>query len=290
MERVSIILVNYKNPKDTLELLMELRHLTYENYEVVLVDNGADINREDLFRNILPKVNFVRSIENLGFAGGVNLGVSHAKGNLILLLNNDTNVNPSFLEPMVDLIQSDSKIGMVSPRIIFADGSEKLQYAGASTIHPILGRGRKVGYGEQDDLKFHSVHETGLGNGACMLIKRKVLQDVGGVPEDYFMYYEEHDMCQRAKKFGWKTFYCGATYIHHKQSMSLGAGSPIKTYYLHRNRVLYMKRFTSGIQRIAFLVYYSTICLPQSLIKRIANKQWSHAAQIIKAYRWNLTH
>src|SRR5690606_29125112 len=135
----------------TLEMLRSLQHIRYTNIEIVVVDNGS---KEDpsAIRQQFPQVKLVRSLDNLGFAGGNNLGVTASKGKYLLFLNNDTEVDSDFLGPLVEAFENDPGLGVASPKIIFYQSKDKktIQYAGSTGINPYTGRGAKIGSSEQD--------------------------------------------------------------------------------------------------------------------------------------------
>lgn len=285
---VSIVIVNYKEPRDTLALLTSLQNVRYSNFEIVLVDNGAEVDRAPLFKSYFSTVNVYSVTKNLGFAGGANLGIRKSKGEFVLLLNNDTIVPSDFLEPLVQLFQQDAEIGMVSPKIKFYDNPELIQYAGASQIDLFIGRGQKFGYGKKDIGQYDHVKPTGLCNGACMMIRKKVFEDVGLLSELYFMYYEEHDFCLRAKRLGWKAYYAGNTNILHKQSMSIGKSNPLKLYYQNRNRIIYMRRFSKGISLVLFYCFLIVFQIPSKVLKHLIQGQFVQIKYLFKAVTWNI--
>ena len=285
---VSIIIVNYKDPSDTLDLLNCLAEITYSNFETIIVDNGTDVDRTEQFQSRLGGVKVYNTTENLGFAGGVNVGITKASGDYILLLNNDTIVESGFIEPMVETLNVHKEVGMLSPRILFHDGSNTIQYAGATNISSWLGRGKKIGFGRIDSLEFSQSKETGLCNGACLMIRKNVIDDVGSFSEDYFMYYEEHDFCLRAKRYGWKAFYVANSRIYHKQSRSMGRENPLKQYYLSRNRILFMRRFSKGFSLFFFYCYYTLLQLPVSVTRHLLKGQMASAKYVFKGLIWNI--
>lgn len=289
LPRVSIVTVNYRQPEVTCDLLRSLCDLTYPDLEVILVDNGMVEDQTARFESCAPAgTRIILSEENLGFAGGANLGIRQSTGSLILLLNNDTVAPPGFLEPMVELMASDERIGMISPKIYFYDQPDVLQFAGATEINTFTGRGRKIGFHQKDDGSFDYTGEVGLGNGACMLVRRSVFEEVGLLSELYFMYYEEHDFTERAKRAGWKMYYTGNSYIHHKQSMSMGKSNPRKTYYLSRNRLLFMRRILQGGKFYLFLTYYLLIGLPKTLFRHLRRGEIDHMYSTLRGLFWNI--
>jgi GT2 family glycosyltransferase len=115
---VSIVSVNYNQPEVTCEMLQSLRNVTYPNFETLIVDNGSPTKSPDIIRENYPEVQLIISEKNLGFAGGNNIALKQAKGDYVLLLNNDTEVKPDFLDSLVELMESDKTIGIVSSKIL----------------------------------------------------------------------------------------------------------------------------------------------------------------------------
>ena len=145
---VSIVTVNYDHPDVTCALLGSLKHITYPNIEVIVVDNASPNDDPGIILKMYPDILFIQSKENLGFAGGNNLGIRKAKGKYILLLNNDTEVESEFLEPLVAKLESNSKIGAVSPKIKFFYQPDTIQFSGQAPINPYTFRSYGFGYAE----------------------------------------------------------------------------------------------------------------------------------------------
>lgn len=286
---VSIITVNFRQAKVTCDLLDSLTAVSYPNFEVILVDNGSIKDETSLFLTHYPEANVVVSTANLGFSGGNNLGFEHAKGKYVLLLNNDTIVPPDFLQPLVKLLEDHPKIGIVSPRIYFYDQPNVFQYAGFTKVNPLTGRNMRIGSMEKDKDQYRYTAPTASGHGACMLVRSDLYEQLNGLPEYYFMYYEEIDFCERAAKLGFTSYFCGDSYIHHRQSISMGRMSPMKTYYLNRNRILFMRKIFGGGRFMLFMGFYLLISFPVNLFRHISKREFEHAKQLFKAVWWNLS-
>lgn len=285
---VSIITVNWNNNDDTSEMLESLRRISYPNYEVIVVDNYSTSCDATNLKMKFPEIKLVLSGKNLGFAGGNNLGLKYASGEYILLLNNDTVVDKNFLEPLVRLMETDHKIGIVSPKIYFYDEPNKLQYAGTSAINEITTRGKKFGYGSIDSGQFNTIKETGFSNGACMLVRQSLINRVGFLRTEYFLYYEETDFCLRAKENGYKVFFNPESKIYHKISSSTGKNSPLQTYYQNRNRVLFIRLNFRGMKKFVAIVYYLMIAFPKSIMKNLLYVRINHLKALFNAILWNL--
>jgi len=288
LPKVSIVTANYRQPDVTTDMLETLRHCGYPNLEVVLVDNGSLSDESARWSYYYPEVVHIRSEENLGFAGGTNLGIRHSTGELILMLNNDTLVPAGFLQPMVELLERYPSVGIVSPKIVFAEPANTIQYAGAFIGQPTLGRGQKIGHMEVDHGQYDDVRDTELPHGACLLARKEVFEHVGYLPEFYFMYFEEHDFAVQAKRMGWGVMYCGTSSIVHRQSVSLGVGSPRKTYYLHRNRVVFYQRALSRLSFLGFLIYYLFVGVPVNALRFLRQRRTDHLRAMGRALRWNV--
>jgi GT2 family glycosyltransferase len=285
---VSIILVNYGDISDTCECLESLTKITYEHTQIIIVDNGSLIDRSEEFKKIYPCCIVVTKSNNGGFASGVNAGVKRAEGEYIMLLNNDTVVTPGFIEPLIKPFSKNSNIGLISPQIRYYYNKDRIQYAGATAIHPIFSRGRKIGHGQLMDSSYDIDTPTQLCNGACMMIHRHVFEDVGYLSEKYFMYYEEHDFTQRAKSIGWKCYYVGSSLIFHKQSGSIGSSSPLKTYYLLRNRYLYQRTFQKGTVLFLSGIYLFLIIYPIALLRKTFRNDLPGVKSVVAAVRWHI--
>ena len=202
---VSIISINYNSLSDTIEFLESVDRLTYPELEIILVDNASRENPKEIINRQFPKVHLIVSSENLGFAGGNNLGILASKGEYLLFLNNDTLLFPDFVETLVDFMQAHPDAGMASPKVLFPDG-KTIQYAGTTRISEFTGRGDRLGLSEIDRGQYDRTYKTGLGHGAALIVPRKVVDEVGLMPELYFLYYEEHDWCEQIKRKGYSMY------------------------------------------------------------------------------------
>jgi|TARA_R110000737_G_scaffold322230_1_gene334519 GT2 family glycosyltransferase len=282
---VSIISVNYDQPEVTCEMLESLRHVTYPNFETLIVDNGSPTTSPDIIKEKYPEVQLIISEKNLGFAGGNNIALKQAKGEYVLLLNNDTEVRPNFLDSLVELMESNKKIGIVSSKILYFYEDNIIQYAGTSPINPITSRGRHYGNKEIDNGQFDKVTETFYPHGACMMVRKSVLEELGLLYEGYFLYYEEYDFTERVRQAGYKIYFQPNSSILHKESISTGKNSTLKTYYMNRNRLLFLRRNVEGITFYLAMTYFFLISFPKNTIKYLFNK--AHLFALYKGVYWN---
>lgn len=283
MDFISIITVNYKQPEVTCELLESIEKSGESGYEVIVVDNGSVDNSEEIIKSAYPDIIYVPSDKNLGFAGGNNLGMQYASGDYFLFINNDTEIFPGFLKALKDTFQKYPNAGVVSPKIIYAEEANLIQYAGAKSINLNTGRGKKIGNKEKDIGQYDYITATELGHGAALMVKKKVVEIVGGMPELYFLYYEEHDWCESIKRNGFQLYYNGLTKILHKESVSVGKANPLKVFYMNRNRLIYCKRNSHNLtQRIISLIFYLSISFPKAFIKYLLKGEIKFVSALLK--------
>ena len=287
---VTIVTINYNQLDLTCELLDSLRRVTYPAVEIIVVDNNSKEDPTTVITERYPEVTLIVSRENLGFAGGNNLGIKVSRGEYILFLNNDTEVAPGFLEPLVALFQSNPQAGAASSKILYYNSGETIQYAGSSRIDPFTGRSKRIGYLEKDNGQYSSVKETDLAHGAAMIVPRKVIDEVGMMPEFFFLYYEEVDWCESIKRGGYKIYVVPASKVYHKESMSIGKGSTLKTYYMTRNRLLYMRRNTAGVKKVTWILFFLFFSLPKNALMFTLKRDMEHARAFWKGLVWNFTH
>lgn len=258
--KVFIIIVNFNGWPDTLECLKSLEKLDYDNFEVALIDNGSKEQApesvilsggEAATKNL--KIHFISNEKNLGFAGANNQGIKIAQeqnADYILLLNNDTTVEPDFLSKLVCAAQSDEKIGIAGPYIYYYDDPSRIQFAGGRInwsktkgMH-ILGSKKVSGtLNSKVPDTFVLFQKVSYITGCALLIKREVVEKIGPLSEDYFLYYEDTDWCERAKKAGYKCAIVPESKIYHKQSKSSGEFSYPYIYYHSRNGLIFGWRF-----------------------------------------------
>lgn len=288
--KVSIITINFNNAAVTCELLTSLRHVTYSRVETIVVDNHSQENPETIITQQFPEVKFIRSEQNLGFAGGNNLGLQHATGEYILYLNNDTEVDPGFLDPLVALFETNPRAGAASPKILYHNSGGIIQYAGSTRINPLTGRNKRIGYLEKDNGQHDRLKKTDVTHGAAMMVPRRVIDQVGPMPDFFFLYYEEIDWCETIKRGGYDIYYVPASRIFHKESMSVGKKSTLKTYYMTRNRLLFMRRNTRGIKKLSWIVFFLLVSFPKNLFGYMVKRDTPNARAFWRGLVWNITH
>ena len=262
---LSIITINYNGLKDTCALIETIPF--NDQMEVIVVDNASKNDEVSEIQNRFPYVSIIKSDKNLGFAGGNNLGIKAAKGKYIFLVNNDTIFKEFKIQALINRLESSDDIGIVCPKIRFTWGSNQIQYAGYTPLSKITVRNQAIGFGEEDKGQYETAHPTPYAHGAAMLIKREALEKVGLMPECYFLYYEELDWSMMFTRAGYKIWYEPACTIYHKESQTTGQNSPLRTYYITRNRLLLVKRNYDVFYKYLAYIYLILLVIPRDIFK-----------------------
>ncbi|WP_407330218.1 glycosyltransferase family 2 protein [Klebsiella pneumoniae] len=310
---IYIILVNWNGINDTLACLDSLLKLNCDNFSIVVCDNGSSDNSslkiqewfcslENEQRNKcnLHKVSekqldkkfdknknlnifFIDIGKNLGFSGGNNVGIkfSLSQGDMdyVWLLNNDTVVDSNSLSIMKSAFSRNENIGICGSRLVYFDARDTIQGLGG-VFYPILCMAKHYKAYEPADMQFNDdlvSDQIDYIIGASMLISKNVLDDIGGLCEDYFLYFEEIDFCLRAKNAGYKIFVTTESIVYHKEGASTKKNSKgiVSDFYWVRNRLLVAKKF--------YPYYYVPVYLSLliALVNRIRRKEYHKAMNVI---------
>lgn len=221
--RVAIIVLTWNGKSDTLGCLRSLRDVTYPNFWTIVVDNASSDGTVDAVRKDFPDVQVLVNGSNLRFSGGNNVGIFSAcqsGAEYVLLLNNDTLVEPGFLEHLVRAAQ-ETGAGFVGPKIYYASDRRRFWYAGGR-IEWWKGWISHVGVREEDHGQFDVRTDTDYVTGCCVLASREVVERVGVLDESYYIYGEDADWSIRGTRAGYRVIYEPLAVIYHKVSVSTG--------------------------------------------------------------------
>lgn len=285
---ISIITVNYDHPDVTCELIESLNKITYPNIEIIVIDNCSPNVDPIIIKRKYPNVILIENPINYGFAAGNNYGLMRAKGKYVLLLNNDTVVKEDFIEPLIDKLESDPKIGAVSPKIRFYHTPYTIQYAGFTPINYYTMRNHAIGYKQVDKGQYDRDYETAYAHGAAMMAPIEIVKKIGMMSYIFFLYYEEADWCARIKAAGYKIYYVHNSLVLHKESISTGKLSAMKIYYLNRNRLVFMRRNIHGKSFIIGIFYQVFISIPKNAFKFLIKGKFKLFYAYYRAIGWNI--
>ena len=289
---VSIITINYNGLDDTCKLIDSLP-LDDKSLEVIVVDNASQADEATIIAQRYPQVKVIRSKQNLGFAGGNNLGIQAAHGRYLYFINNDTILgsekgkvsrekSTSAFQPLIDRLEHSDKTGAVCPKIRFAWGNNPIQFAGYTPLSTVTMRNRAIGFGETDNGQYDTPHPTPYAHGAAMMVKRKAIERAGMMPECYFLYYEELDWSMMIRRAGYDIWYEPAAVIYHKESQSTGQNSPLRTYYITRNRLLFVRRNNHSLTKYLSYLYLIGIVSLRDVLKYSVQQRLDLARATLK--------
>lgn len=256
---VFVIVLNWNQWPDTQECLASLRQCDADHLRVVVVDNGSVDGSGERVIETFPDVELLPQSRNLGFAEGNNVGIRHALARgagRIMLLNNDTILEPGFLGPLDEALDRRPHVGIVGPKIRYHPDVDTLWGVGG-LIDWVEGRQFHIGAGERDEGQHDVDRAVDYVSACCLLARREVFERAGLLDPRYFIYFEETDWNLRAARLGYERRSAPASLIYHKVSRAMGTGSPISDYYYARNRLLFFATHAPARRRLPLIGLYT---------------------------------
>jgi GT2 family glycosyltransferase len=243
LSKASVIVLAWNGAAYLEPCLLAVLAQDYADFEVIVVDNASTDGSAELVAERFPEVRLIRNAHNLGFSGGNNVGLQAATGDVMVVLNQDTVVQPGWLAALVGAFE-DPAVGLAGCKILYPDG-KTIQHAGGYLLWPIA-EGKHYGIGELDRGQYDQAREVEYLTGAAMAIRRTVFERVGGFDEQFFPgYYEDGDLCLRARQAGFKVVYWPTAVVHHHEGGSYSQ-DPYKQHRLiFRNQVRFIFKHSS---------------------------------------------
>lgn len=284
---VSIIIVHHNNQNFLEKCFDSLYKQSYKNFEIILVDNASTDKSVPFVKKNYPKVKIVQNKENLGFAEGNNIGYKHSKGEYILLLNNDTYVNPDYLQNFVYEFRKNKRIGIAQSKIILTNG-RGLDTCGAywtdSSFLYYVGN-----YKNPDSELYNKNFQIFAPKGASLMIRREVIEKVGLFDSDFWSYYEETDFCHRSWIAGYESWYLPKPVCYHEMGgTSLTFKNDFIQFHNYKNKLCaFLKNFE--IKTLLFVLpifFLSNVVI--GLLWLVTGK-YKHTIALFRAIGWNLT-
>lgn len=269
---VYVVVLNWNQPRYTLDCLHSLDAVTYPRCRVLVVDNASTDDSVARLRAEAPHVDLIETGENLGFAGGNNVGIRRALGagaDYVFLLNNYAILAPDALTTLVETAEARSDAGIVGANIHYYDAPTRI-----SELYTYMnwwkGRPYYVGHDEEDRGQYTEVREVDCVSGCALLIRRATVEAIGLMATDYFLYSEDMDWCIRAQRAGWRCLAVPQAVVWHKVSATVAgdesAGNVFGEYYRERSRILFMRRHAPPVNRLVFLPM-SAVALGRALVR-----------------------
>lgn len=271
--RIAIVILNWNGKKFLEKFLPFVVEYSKNMAEVIIADNASTDDSVTFLRSAFPELRIIQNSENGGFAKGYNDALAQVDADYFVLLNSDIEVTPNWIEPVIQLMETDPAIAACQPKLISYYDREKFEYAGAAGGfidkygYPFC-RGRLFQSIEQDTGQYDDVFEVFWATGACMFVRAEIYRKLGGLDNRFFAHMEEIDFCWRAKNEGFKIMYCPGSVVYHVGGGTLPKKSSKKTYLNMRNnnimlfknlpderlvRVFSARLFLDGIAAVKFL-------------------------------------
>ncbi|PZP49357.1 MAG: glycosyl transferase family 2 [Pseudopedobacter saltans] len=294
---VGVVILNYNGRNFLERFLPSVLKSTYTSMVVYVADNGSTDDSLSWLSTSHPEIGLIKISENYGFAEGYNIALKEVNTDYYVLLNSDVEVTPNWIEPIIELMESNTTIGICQPKLLsFADNSS-LEYAGAAGGwvdvfgYPFC-RGRLFDTVEKDDGQYNDNVPVFWATGAALFIKRAVWETVGGFDGYLFAHQEEIDLCWRTQLAGYQVYYCHESVVYHVGGGTLNKSNPRKTYLNFRNSLMILAKNLPKGQ--AFIKILCRLCLDGIFgVKLFLSGSFKDVWAVIKAhfgfYRWLLS-
>ena len=288
LPRVAVVILNWNGLDFLKRFLPSICASTYPNLDIIVGDNASNDNSVSFVRENYPQIKISINDQNYGFAGGYNRVLNSLDQDYFVLLNSDVEVEPGWIEPVIQLMEKDRSIAAAQPKILSQSNKKLFEYAGAaggfidSFVYPFC-RGRIFDSLEVDSSQYDQSSEIFWASGAAFFIKRSKWLEMNGLDEDFFAHMEEIDLCWRLKNKNYKIMYCAESTVFHVGGGTLNAESPFKTYLNFRNNlVLLQKNLPAGKSIVIIFLRFWLDFL--SLLKYLMDGKPKNALAISKAH------
>lgn len=277
IDSVYVVILNWNRCQDTLDCLKSVLAMQPKAARVILVDNASSDGTPQTVAERFPQVRLLLNQTNLGFAGGMNVGIRaalEAGAEYLLLLNNDTVVAPDLLGRLLAVAAESDQVGIVAPKIYFAEPSDRIWFAGAMRRRWFPGFSFP-GYGQPDAPRYNQRREVDYATGCGMLVPSRILHEIGLFDEcTFFMYHEDLDLSERVRRAGYRIVYEPQARMWHRESASTAPLSPVKWYYMARYIVPFFRRYYRW-PLAATLLYTAYVIL---------REMWKHRPELVVPY------
>lgn len=275
---LSIIIVNW-NTRDLLRQAIQAVIETFsepDKLEIIVVDNASTDGTPAMIQEAYPDVRLIALPENIGFAGGNNRGLAVAEASSLLLLNSDTQVRPGALEALIHYLDAHPEVGMVGPKLLNEDGTAQsskrrfptlpLLFLESTWLQPLTPKSWLRRF-YMEDVPTSDAHDVGWVTGAAMMVRREVVEQVGGLDDGFFMYSEELDWCRRIQDAGWRIAYTPEAQIVHYGGKSSDQVVPARHIYFQASKVRYTKKHHGALAGEALRLWLLSQYLWQTAVE-----------------------
>jgi len=275
---VYIIVLNWNGKDLTLDCLKSLIKVQYDNYKILVVDNGSIDDSVSAIKLRYPNIDILRIDSNIGYAAGNNAGFKHVKKvnpKYIIFLNNDTIVDENFIEPLVNPLIKNSNIGQTAPKIFYAIDKNRIWYAGGK-VNLWLGQIYHIGIRKKDSIKYSESQSIDYATGCCFCMSYQDFEEIGGFDEAFQMYGEDVDLSLRIRSYGKKILYAPNSIVWHEVSATIGGNLNVKKMMLKLSGIfIIMKNHSNIIQIVSGFLFLIFLNLPIYLFRGLYHCMFS---------------
>lgn len=244
MEHIYIVILNWNRKLLTENCIKSVLYY-YPDYlkKIVVIDNASTDGSIKYIKNEFPGIKIIRNRKNLGYSGGSNVGIRFALKNsadYVIILNNDIEIKANFAEGLLKPFKAEANVGIIGGKVLDPD-KKTVQSAGYILKRDFWSKARSNGL-DKDNPQLKKVRDVDFVSGAAFCVRRDVFEKIGLFDERFFMYFEEADLCVRAKEAGFKILYSPHSEVIHNQGSTSGLLSPLFTYYNYRNHLLFINK------------------------------------------------
>ncbi len=286
--KISIVILNWNGRQHLKKCLLSIKEISYAPLEVIVVDNSSSDNSAEMVKKEFPEVVLVLNQKNLGYSGGNNIGIKKSTGEYVFILNNDTQVSKDFLDPLVSVMEQDATLGCVQPKLLYGSNHNLLNAVGS--YFTSTGFLYHYGYRKRENLRQYNVPLTIYSaKGAAMLLRKSALKKIGLFDEDFFIFFEETDLCHRLWLAGYKVVYVPNSIIYHYEAVdtSKQMGDYTRNFLSFRNRICSFIKNLQGMNIIKIFTVLFAIYL-FLLIFYIISFKWYLVKAIVMGVIWNI--
>ncbi len=251
--KVAVVILNWNGIHFLQQFLPSVTASSYKNLDIYLADNASTDDSVSFTRQSFPSIKIIQNTENYGFAGGYNEVLKKVEADYYVLLNSDVEVTPDWIEPIIDLMESDKTIAACQPKLMAFHNKKQFEYAGAAgglmdKFGYTFCRGRFFDHCEEDEGQYEEVSEVFWASGAALFVRAKLYDEVGGLDADFFAHMEEIDLCWRLKRAGYRICYQPKSTVYHVGGGTLPQGNPHKLYLNFRNSLAMLYKNLTTLQ------------------------------------------
>jgi GT2 family glycosyltransferase len=285
--RFDIIIPHYNGAEMLARCLNSLRQEGTPGKHIIVVDNGSSDNSCLMVESTFPEVTLVRSKENLGYAGGCNLGFGRGRAEYVFFYNNDTEISPGALAKMEACFARHSDVAAVQPKLLSMRFAGHFDYAGAAggfldrLAFPWC-RGRMLNVIEEDKGQYNAPREVFWTSGAALMLRRQLLDKYGLFDLQFFAHMEEIDLNWRMLNAGYRNYVEPGAVVYHYSGYTLGQGNALKYFYNHRNNLLMLVK-NAPVATLLWLYPLRLLLDVMMMIKALLSREWAWAGGICRA-------